>query len=117
MYKFFTFDTSIKVGDYVFSGYHEKDIVFQVTEIKDRFITQEDYDRYQTYRESGAVGDAINPLVQLKPIANLSIRTDSEKKVRASIKSLDGGYLIKVTPELINEHIIRMEEIKKLLMS
>lgn len=117
MYKYFTFDTTIQVGDYVFSGYHEKDIVFQVTEIEARFISQDDYDRYPSYRNNGAsVGDPLNPLVSIKPIVNLSIRADAAKKVRASIKDLDGGYLQKINQDTITKHIARMEEVKKMLM-
>lgn len=107
----FTFDTFIQVGDFVLSGYHEKDIIFRVTKIERRFYSQDDIDRY--YKNGPiVVGDEFNPLVSIEPIVNLSIRASS-KKPKASIKALDGAYLKKVDKQLIMEYIERLKQIQR----
>lgn len=103
--SFINSDTTLKVGDLVFSSYHKGENLFKIVSITRRFLT--DYDlRYNVYKNA-KVGDEYNPLIKIQAIANLSI-VNNEKKVIKITKELDAVYLHKVTRETILNHINKL---------
>lgn len=111
MYKYFTFDTSIKEGDLVTSSYHRQGLLFKVVKITQRFISQEEIDKDKkyngTYKDCEA-GDETNPLVEIKPVFDLNDLQN--KKLRVNVKHLDGSFLRKMTKERYSQYIESLRE-------
>ena len=106
MYKYFTFDTSIKEGDLVTSNYHRQGLLFRVMKINQRFISQEEIDKSKKYNGNYSdceAGDEMNPLVEIKPVFDLNDLKN--KKLRVNVKHLDGSFLNKMTKEKYAQHI------------
>lgn len=104
---FINSDRTLKVGDFVLSSYHKSDLLFKIVDLERRFLTQDDL-KYHSY-ENGSIGDEYNPYVTIETITNLSITTDPSKKIRKTIKGLDASWLRKVTPEHLEAHIHRLQ--------
>lgn len=116
MYKYFTFDTSIKEGDLVTSGYHRQGLLFRVVKITQRFISQSEIDKDKKYNGNYSdceAGDETNPLVEIKPVFDLNDLQN--KKLRTNVKHLDGSYLRKMTKERYAQHIESLREQAKQL--
>ena len=102
-------DRTLKVGDLVFSGYHKGELIFKITHLERRFLDKDDL-RYGVYKD-GKVGDEYDSLATIESVANLSIFTDTTKKLRKTAKTLDASYLRRVEPEVVKEHIKRLNDL------
>lgn len=100
---------SFEVGNIVTSRYTKNDFLFKVVEIERRFLTKTDL-KYSVY-QGHQLGDEYNPLVTIKPVANLSVKFDASKKLRSTKSVLDAAYLTKVTPEFLKKHIERLNSL------
>lgn len=106
---FITSDRTLKVGDLVFSRYHKGEFLFKITSIDRRFLTKDDL-KYSSYK-NGKVGDEYNPTMKIEAVANLSITTPPDKKLRKNVKSLDAAWIIKVDPKNIEAHIKKLNDL------
>lgn len=107
--SFIKSDPTLAVGDLVLSTYHKGELIFKVTKLTQRFLTSMDV-RYTIYK-GGNVGDEYTPLATIESVANLSIFTNTEKKFRKTTKNLDASYLIKLSPEKLENHMRRISNI------
>jgi hypothetical protein len=109
-----TWDTTLQVGDLVFSTYHKGETLFKIIKIEKRFITQYDM-MYATYQSSPyyghSVGDEYNPYVTIEAVASLSIVSNLDKKKRKYVAGLDGFYLKRATPDHIEGHLKRLQKL------
>jgi|WetSurMetagenome_2_1015567.scaffolds.fasta_scaffold293949_2 hypothetical protein len=107
--SFIDSDPTLVVGDFVFHGYGKNELLWKIIEIERRYLTKDDL-KYGVYKD-GKVGDEYNPIVTIESVANFSIKMDLKKKSPKLKKELDAGYLKKVDPKLIEEHIQRLNKI------
>lgn len=112
MNSLITWDTSLKVGDIVFSNYTKNELLFQIVSIERRFL--EDWDvkhitstHHPYYGRSK--GEEYNPLVTIEAVANLSVNFDAGKKLRQMVKTLDGAYLTRVDPTYLQAYVKRLQ--------
>ena len=106
---FITCDRTYKVGDLVFSTYHKTEYLWKITEITRRYVGANDISFYGA--KGGKIGDETNPYMSLIAVANLSITTDPTKKLRKMTAGLDGAWLKKATPEHIEAHIRKLNNL------
>ena len=109
-----TWDTSLKVGDIVFSNYTKNELLFQIVSIERRFLEDFDFrgvtNSHHPYY-GHQKGDEYNPLVTIKAVANLSVNFDASKKLRRMTKVLDGSYLTRVDPSYFQAYVKRLQGI------
>jgi len=103
--KLLTWDTSISIGDYVYSTYSKSQSYsfYKVMKIQRRFLTKEDM-MYEVYRND-SVGDEYNPLITIERAISLDF---SFKEIKATKLVLDGDYLIKVSKSDVDSYIKRL---------
>lgn len=104
-----TSDKSLKVGDLVINRYHAGENVFRITKISRRFLTPNDILRraYSDYK----AGDEYNPLMTIEAIADLSIKSKKNEKLRKKVRELDASYLVKVDSQYLKDHIDSIQTI------
>lgn len=101
-----------KVGDLVWSKYHKNEVVYRITNIDRRFIVDTFDARQHQYVFPGCeVGDEYNPYITVEAVMDLSIKADSNKKMRKSSKGLDASWLLPVTSQHIQAHIKRLNDL------
>jgi hypothetical protein len=101
-----------KVGDLVWSKYHKNEIVYRITKIERRFIADEwDKRAHSSVFPGCEIGDEYNPMVDIEAVADFSVKADPAKKLRKSSRSLDVSWVTKVTPEHIEAHIRRLNDL------
>jgi len=108
MNKLLNWDSSINIGDYVISKYGKSTFLYQVIKISKRFITKNDVNLYSNVDKNAKIGDEYNPIVTIKPVANLNIMSNNKFKKQES--SLDGAYLIKVSKSKAQEWIDKLTQ-------
>lgn len=114
MNSLITWNTSLKVGDIVFSGYTKNELLFQIVAIERRFLQSHDFftNMQPTHPYYGRqVGNEYNPLVTIKAVANLSINFDASKKLRQMVKVLDGAYLRRADPTYLQAYMKRLQQV------
>lgn len=109
MADFITSDRSLKEGDLVFSEYHKGQLLFKITKIERRYLTQQDI-KHSVY-SCGQVGDEYNPYVTIESVADLGVPRNPKKKFRKTVKTLDAAWLKRAEPEHIQAHIKMLYEI------
>lgn len=105
---FITCDRSLQVGDYVFNNYSKNTILWKITGITRRFLSQSDL-RSHVY-SGGQVGDEWNPYVTIEAVADFGIKPPG-KKLRKQVKGLDAAWVSKADPKVFKEHIARLNKI------
>lgn len=109
----FVYDNpGLTVGDFVFSRYHKGQLLFKITDVERRFLTQDDL-FYNIY-EGNNVGDEYSSLATVESIADFSIT--KIKKFRKTVQVLDVSYLEKVTPEELKKRIKALNNLVKGLL-
>jgi hypothetical protein len=94
----------LKEGDFVLYDSNSKFIIWKITKIERRFLTEDDVKRYTCYN-SCSVGDEYAPLVTISFVKDISNVT---KKKRSHI--LDASYLKKVNSKQIEDSILKQIE-------
>lgn len=102
-------DRSLKVGDLVFQGYTKNNLLYKIIKIERRFLEEDDL-RYGVYA-NGKVGDEYDPLVTIRVVADLDLKTKSTAKLRKNTKELDAAYLTKVDPKFLEDYKNRLTKI------
>ena len=109
MTDFITSDRTLQVGDLVFSNYHKGEYLWQIVEITQRYVDQNDISFYGP--KGGKIGDEKNPYVKIQAVANLSITADPNKKLRKMTAGLDADWVKRVDPAHIVAHIKKINEL------
>lgn len=105
-------DKTLKVGDYVFSGYHKGSLLFKIIEIQKRYLTKDDL-RYEVYKGC-KVGDEYASYATIESVMDLGVQI-SPKKFRKIKRGLDISYLERATKDHMLEHMDRVQNALNLL--
>jgi hypothetical protein len=105
-------DPTLKIGDIVWSTYNTKDeFLYRIIEIERRFLDENEVKYHREVFPGCTVGEEYNPLITIEVIANLSSRVGPNKRLPQTHKMLDASYLVKATPEHIQSHIKRLNDL------
>lgn len=103
---FITSDRTLAVGDLVIHRYTNNHLIHRIINIERRYLDKYsiNYNKFQ----GSKIGDEWNPMVTIVQVGSFNMgASDKPKKLK---KTMDASYVTKVTFQMMEDHLNRLEK-------